>query len=59
MLAIIKEARDDRQADLDRPLVECPYCGERLDFNKDGVADCPLGHFRSRLTSQDRAEGGG
>lgn len=43
--AIIKEAQ--AIADVERPIVACPRCGTRLDVNKNGVKNCPLGHWRS------------
>jgi len=35
-------AAEDRQ----RPITECPYCGEPLQF-RNGCGNCPLGHFRT------------
>ena len=41
--AIIREA----QAEVPRPLVDCPTCGTPLQFNRAGVGGCPMGHFRT------------
>ena len=57
LLAITKEARQLRLADEQRPLVECPIDGTPLDF-RDGVANCPMGNFTSRLTTQEAANRG-
>ena len=55
--AISKEAKALRRSDEQRPLVACPYDGTPLVF-RNGVADCPLGDFTSRLTKQEAANRG-
>ena len=57
LIGILQEVREQRRDDEQRPLVECPIDGKPLDF-KDGVANCPLGNFRSRLTKQEAANRG-
>ena len=57
LLAITKEARQLRLADEQRPLVECPIDGTPLDF-RNGVANCPMGNWTSRLTTQEAANRG-
>ena len=57
LLAITKEARQIRRADEQRPLVECPIDGTPLQF-RNGVADCPMGNWTSRLTTQEAANRG-
>lgn len=57
LLAITKEARQLRRADEQRPLVECPIDGARLQF-RNGVANCPLGNWTSRGTKQEVANRG-
>ena len=52
--AIRKEARELRRSDERRPLVACPIDGSRLVF-RNGVADCPMGNWRSRVTTQEAA----
>ena len=58
LLAIRQEARQLRRADEDRPLVECPIDGTPLQF-RNGVANCPMGNWTSRLTTQEAANRGG
>ena len=31
----------------DEPVIACPKCGTLVSRNAGGVADCPLGHWRS------------
>lgn len=57
LLAISKEARQLRLADEQRPLVECPIDGTPLDF-RNGVANCPMGNWTSRITKQEAANRG-
>jgi hypothetical protein len=38
-----KEAAEDRV----KPIEACPLCGEPLE-GRNGVYNCPLGHFRVR-----------
>ena len=57
LIAITKEARQLRLADEQRPLVECPIDGTPLVF-RNGVADCPMGNWTSRLTTQEAANRG-
>jgi hypothetical protein len=47
----------DRREDNKRPLVECPYDGTPLEF-RNGVANCPMGNFRSRVKTQEAANRG-
>lgn len=44
---IVEEAREIRDFDRDRPLIECPICGTRLDRNVRNEANCPMGHYRT------------
>ena len=53
LVAIYREAADIRREEKQRPLVECPLCGEPLDF-RDGIYNCPLGHFRTRKPTQEQ-----
>ena len=57
LIAIRKEARQLRRADEDRPLVECPIDGTPLQF-RNGIGDCPMGNFTTRLTKQEAANRG-
>lgn len=57
LVGILKDIRQIWRDDQQRPLVECPFDGKPLEF-KDGVANCPLGNFRSRLTKQEAANRG-
>lgn len=57
LIAIGKEARDRRREDEQRTLVECPFDGTPLEF-RDGVANCPMGNFRSRVKTQEAANRG-
>ena len=59
LIAIRQEARDLRRSDEERPLVMCPIDGTPLVFNSAGWANCPMGNFRSRLTTQEAADRGG
>lgn len=43
---IVKEAQAIAQNPA--PEVACPKCGTPLDINKDGITNCPMGHYRSR-----------
>jgi hypothetical protein len=52
LLAILKEARQEAKANREAPLVECPYDGTPLVF-RDGIANCPMGNYRSRRTTRD------
>ncbi len=54
LVAILKDIRQIRREDQERALVECPFDGKPLEF-KDGVANCPLGNYRTRLTRQEAA----
>ena len=47
--AIIREARENDANERDRKEVACPLCGKPLDENKDGVTNCPMGHYRGRV----------
>ena len=58
LVAISQEAKDLRRSDESRPLVECPIDGTPLVF-RNGVADCPMGNWTSRLTTQEAANRGG
>lgn len=42
---IVSEAR--QITDNPRPEVACPRCGTPLQVNKDGVKNCPMGHYRT------------
>lgn len=44
---IIEESRADQIEIRNRPLVDCPICGAVLDRNAQGVANCPMGHYRT------------
>ena len=57
LLAISKEARELKRSDEDRPLVACPIDSTPLVF-RNGVADCPMGNWTSRLTTQEAADRG-
>ena len=57
LIAIRNEARELRRADEQRPLVTCPIDGMLLVF-RNGVADCPMGNFTSRITTQEAANRG-
>ena len=57
LIAIRKEGKQLRRADEDRPLVACPIDGMLLVF-RNGVADCPMGNFTTRLTKQEAANRG-
>ena len=57
LTAIRKEARELRRSDEQRPLVACPIDGMLLVF-RNGVADCPMGNWTSRLTTQEAADRG-
>lgn len=46
LLDILKEARQLAAEDRQRPITECPCCGEPLQF-RNGIGNCPLGHFRT------------
>jgi len=46
--AIVQQAAKERQEERQRIRQDCPVCGEPLEFNSAGVANCPLGHFRSK-----------
>ena len=45
LIAIKKEAAEMAKADREKPIVECPICGELLQI-KGEVRNCPWGHFR-------------
>lgn len=45
LIAIRDEARLMAQEDRDRPIIDCPVCGETLDVRGD-IRNCPLGHYR-------------
>lgn len=53
---IVEEAREISRQDKERPLVECPICGTRLQRNARGEADCPFGDYRT--TAQTWGEAG-
>ncbi len=46
LIAIYEEARQIADDERTAPLVDCPRCGHPLDV-RDGIYNCPLGHFRS------------
>ena len=54
LIAIKHEAREIVRENRERPIVECPMCGEVLQV-KGNVFDCPWGHFR-QTGSQRGAE---
>jgi len=58
LLTIYKEAREERRANEQRPLEICPIDATPLEF-RNGIANCPLGNWRSRLTKQEAADRGG
>ena len=58
LIAIRTEAKQLRRADEQRPLVACPIDGMLLVF-RNGVANCPMGNWTSRLTTQEAANRGG
>lgn len=45
---IVAEARALDQDEKARPLIDCPTCGEPLQFNAAGEGNCVYGHYRSR-----------
>jgi predicted nucleic acid-binding Zn ribbon protein len=42
---IVKEAQ--AMAENPPPIVACPRCGTPLQFNKAGIGNCPMGHYRT------------
>ena len=58
LLGMLKDFRKIRQDDERRPLVECPIDGTPLEF-RNGVANCPMGNWTSRLATQEAANRGG
>lgn len=45
---IVEEARELDREVADRPLVDCPLCGTRLDIReRDGLRHCEMGHFET------------
>lgn len=51
LIAIGQEAQAIARDNRERPIVDCPVCGQRLDRLGD-VLNCPLGHFRQRGTQR-------
>lgn len=47
LIAIKDEAKAMRRADREKPIVECPRCGEPLQVRGE-VYNCPWGHFTQR-----------
>lgn len=45
--AIIEEAKALLEIEPELLKIACPRCGTPLDVNKDGVRNCPMGHYRS------------
>lgn len=45
--AIVREAKALAEQDRAKPELDCPLCGEPLQFNARGQANCPLGHYRT------------
>ncbi len=45
LIAIKAEARQMAKEDREKPIVECPLCGELLQIRGE-IRDCPWGHFR-------------
>jgi hypothetical protein len=45
--SIIKEAQALAEAQHGRREVDCPRCGEPLQYNREGIGNCPLGHYRT------------
>ena len=43
--AIVKEAQGLAAAEREKPLVDCPVCGEPLQKNARGQVNCVYGHF--------------
>ena len=54
LMAIIKEAREIQEQDAQKPLIDCPVCGTRLDKNSRGAVNCPLGHFYAPTDARPR-----
>lgn len=52
LIKIRDEARQIAKDEREKPLLECPYDGEPLQF-RDGIANCPLGNYRTRRTTRD------
>lgn len=51
--ALRDQARAEAVAERSEPLVDCPVCGTPLERRaRDGMANCPLGHFRTRATTK-------
>ncbi len=50
LIAIEHDEQHHQRSVVDRPLLECPFCGKPLDF-RDGIGNCPLGHYRTRRTT--------
>ena len=42
---IVKEARAIDEATKNRPLIDCPVCGEPLQKNSRGQVNCVYAHF--------------
>lgn len=49
---IVEEARELDEETANRPLIDCPICGTRLDRNSAGLANCPMGHFTTSAPTQ-------
>lgn len=46
--AIVEEARALDDDNANRPLIDCPRCGTRLERReRDGLKHCPMGHFET------------
>ena len=52
LVGILKDARKTAAEERRKPLLECPYDGEPLEF-RNGVYNCPLGNYRTRRTTRD------
>jgi hypothetical protein len=43
---IIEEVREIERKERQEKLVDCPVCGEPLQW-RNGIANCPAGHYRA------------
>uniref|UniRef100_A0A6M3XME8 Uncharacterized protein n=1 Tax=viral metagenome TaxID=1070528 RepID=A0A6M3XME8_9ZZZZ len=44
--AILDTNRTTKAIEDAEPPVACPYCGEVLDVNPNGIRNCPMGDYR-------------
>lgn len=53
---IVEEARELAREQVSHPLIDCPICGTPLD-QRDGISNCPMGHFRTIASTQSEIGG--